>query len=286
MTDPTMFPAPPTNKRGDPMRESIMIFGDADQGKTHLLFTIAKWHQTLGSDAQFYCANTDNSYETLLDNPEFEDLENIQWQQVSEFQESVDLVKGYNRKARARHDWIVLDLAGTMWDQAQDEYAAQQSKRLGVDIDNLGDLWKVENPGGEKHPVEGWEWGPINVRYRRLANNALVVSPAHLFLVYGHKDLPKESSSGDNEDMAQKRGTFKHVGKLPVCQKEDPRRWNTILHVERIAEKQQGIITAKEKSARRRRMGKQMGRATIMRHEPINDFMMDYLVGVAGWRIN
>lgn len=278
------LPHPRLNKMGRAMREMILVYGLPKIGKTHLYFTIALWHQQLGSPAKFYGINTDESYGLLMDNPEFEDLENIVWVGVTNFQAMLDAAKQFNKVIKSG-DWLSIDLMDSGWAWAQDEYAHAQAGK-GEAIDDIGDLFKTEGPK-DGYPIGGWEWGMPNARYRRLANNQLVASKAHLFLVSGEKDLPKESQSGDTDEMRKKRKMFGHVGAVPEGQKGDPYRYHTILNVQGLGPKKQGLITAGERSGRREWLGQSVGKkTTVLRPQPIDDFFVDYLVGVGGWAMS
>lgn len=279
------LPRPRRAANGSVLRERILLYGDTNIGKTHQYFNLALWHQNLGSPAHFYGVSTDGSWEWLMDNEEFEGLTNISWVEVNSFQEYLDAVKQAHAKAQRNVDWLCGDLHNQSWSWAQDEYAAAQAKGKNHDIEDIGDLWKLEGPG--EYPIGGWEWGMPNARYRILANNYIIRFPGHVFMISGEKTLQDESSKGDNEFQRKQRQTFKHVGSLPEGQKHDPFMFRTVLNLQGMGPKQQGIITAKETSGRRRFMGKSIGRnATIMRPEKIEDFFMDYMVGVAGWEMS
>lgn len=275
------MPTPPIHPRTKShIKERIGIYGPPGVGKSHQYFTIARWHKDLGSDAKFYAISTDGSYEVLSMNPEFEDLDNIIWADVVEFEDYMQAAKTYTKQLRPQ-DWLCVDLQDAAWSAAQDEYAAHKT---GTKLDDMGDLWLEKGPG--KYPIEGWDWGMPNARYRVFANNYLVPGVGHRFLVYGEKELLKDSSTGNTSEDPRVKSMFKHIGLKPEGQKGDPFRWNTILHIDAGTEpRTQVMSTAKERWGKRRMWGQKMQGGRV-RDEPIKDFFLDYLVGTAGWTMD
>lgn len=277
------MPTPPRLPNGQPIKERINVYGLTDTGKTHQYFMIAKWHHDLGSDARFYAVNTDTSFEVLVFNPEFSDLTNIEWVDATTFDEFYQGTKQYVNKMRDQ-DWLALDLMDDAWALVQDEYTRLRAREQGIDLDNIGELY-LESGQTKKYPVEGWDWQTPNARYRALANNYVLRGPGHRFIISRQADII-QPSAGMKEDPQTKanRVTFEPIGVKPGGQKEDPSRWHTILHLSKRGERQQAIATAKERFGVRRRMGTEMGNGQI-RPEKLDDFFMDYLVGVAGWSL-
>lgn len=272
----------PIDKRGKSIRERLMIFGPPKVGKTHLYFTIAKWHQELGSDAIFYAVSSDTSYEVLSMNPEFEHLTNLQWEDAVNFNDYVTYSRQYAGLMRPQ-DWLSVDLMSDAWPAAQDEYARVQTRQAGGNLDDMGDLWATSG-NTDDYPISGWEWQMPNARYRVLANNILLRCPGHLFLVYGQKELMQDSGSGRSGETAKSKEMFGHLGLKPNGQKDDPWRYHTVLHVDSHEPKRQVMATAGERWGGREWLGKKMSNGSV-KDAPIEDFFMDYLVKIAGWQI-
>lgn len=279
--------SPPQLPNGHLAKERIGVYGPPDSGKTHMFFTIAKWHHDMGSDAQFYGINTDTSWDVLYSNPEFASLPNISWKEVLYFQEYMDAAKEYRKLLRPQ-DWLSVDLMPSAWSAVQDEYARQLVRVGGkkVKLEDMGDLWD-EKGGGDDYPIKGWDWGMPNARYRALANNYLLAGPGHRFLVYGEKKLTKESESGKTKENEEISEMFKHIGYKPDGQKDDPFRYHTFLRVQGKYEakgRAHKVATAKERWGTRRRLGTELNNGMV-RGERMEDFFMEYLVGVAGWTL-
>lgn len=285
-----MPPTPPKLPNGNPIKERMMLFGGAKIGKTHQLFTIAKWHQELGSDAMFYGLNNDESWEVLWSNPEFCNLKNIVWEDCNRMQDYYDHVRRFHAKLRDQ-DWLCLDLADGAWSASQDEYAqALVKSKGGGSLEDMGDLWAVsEKPKEGKYPIEGWEWGMPNARYRGIANNYMLRGPGHRMIISGQKKQQEPTAKmreKEDETTKKRREMFAHLGVEPTGQKDDPFRYHTILHIESNGEKKQKMATAGERWGTRRWWGKKVGKdALTVRSEPFDDFFVDYLVKTAGWEM-
>lgn len=276
---------PFTLPNGNPGKERIGVYGPPDSGKTHMLFTIAKWHQDLGSDAMFYGINTDTSWEVLHSNPEFANLTNLDYVEVLNFQEYIEAAKRFRRLLTPR-DWFSVDLMPSAWSAAQDEYARALTKgKSGKKLEDIGDLWDQAGDTDE-YPIKGWDWGMPNARYRTLANNYILAGPGHRFLMFGEKKLVKESASGKTKEDEEITATFGPVGYKPDGQKDDPFRYHTFLRVEgfhgKDGKRAHTVATAKERWGYRRRLGRTLQNNSV-RGEKMEDFFLDYLVGVAGW---
>jgi hypothetical protein len=272
----------PVLPNGKQVRERICLFGPPKVGKTHQFFTIAKWHQDMGSDARFYALSSDTSYDVLAMNDDFANLTNMEWVDVSTFQDYLDGARKFNSQMRS-HDWLSVDLMSDAWPAAQDEYARVLTRESGANLDDIGDLWATSGKSDD-YPITGWQWGMPNARYRILANNLILRCPGHTLLVYGQRDMMKESGSGKTGENSRTREMFGHLGVKPMGQKEDPFRYHTFLHVDSAGDKAQRMATAGERWGYRAWLGKRMGNGSMM-DQPIDDFFLDYLVGIAKWTI-
>ena len=279
----TTFPQAPIDKRfSKPLREMICLYGATDCGKTHMALTVALWHQNLGSDAQFYVISTDQSYGPLLSNPEFENLDNIRVAEVADLQECINAARQWRSLTRPG-DFILVDRIDHPWGWAADEYAGALARKEGTTIEDMGDLWRVEGVSGD-YPIRGWDWGGINARYRAF-RSTLLASRAHLIVMADERELLTGSQSGKTAESKEMVRTFSHVGVKPTGQKEDPSVWHTIINVQSKKPRTQQCVTAKEKHGRRRHLGTEMTNGQY-KPEPVEDFFMDYLVGVGKWEMS
>jgi hypothetical protein len=267
------------------------MFGPPKIGKTHQLFNIALWHQNIGSDAMFYGLNSDTSWETLMFNEEFQGLTNITWRDCNYFQDYVNAAREFHPLLREQ-DWMVLDLSDHAWQASQDEFARMKTREGGSEIEDVGDLWTVDDAprdkdGKQKYPIEGWDWGMPNARYRILANNYMMRGQGHRLIISGATGIVDPTANMKEDDTTKRaREMFKHLGAKPAGQKDDPFRYHTVLYVDgNEAEHSQRIATAGERWGNRKWMGRRH-RGGQITPEPMSDFFIDYLVNTAGWSMD
>jgi len=284
------LPTPLTTPAGKVIRERQLLYGDSDAGKTYNYLKVAEWHQRRNSDAVFYgiCTPGNDWDRFFMPGGEYEHLENVVPIDVEDIQDYFDAFDGIKAKAlaklkRGKHpdgwveDWLCIDVIDDAWKAASDEHAKREWK--GQDI---GSKWAVE--GGD-YPVEGWEWGPINARYRAFAQNRLIRFPGHVMALAWDKPLSEASkSSGKGGETAEVRETFSLIERKPAGQKEDYKRFHTLLHLAKNAKGEWVIRTARDRQ--RPRLGEvvQRGKATIYVPHKLTDFYMEYLVRTAGWK--
>lgn len=280
----------PVLPNGNPIKERHLLFGPPKIGKTHQLFQIAWWHQEMGSDARFYGVNNDTSWEVVYANPQFEHLTNIIFEDVNTFQDHVDLVRRYHKLLRDQ-DWLTLDLADNAWKAAQSEYAQALVRESGGSLEDVGDLWVVDDApkddqGKPKYPIGGWDWGMINGRYDILCNNYIMRGPGHRMVIAGQTKVTEPSANMTEDDTTRKaREMFKHLGVKPSGNKHDPFRYHSILHIDGDEKQRtQKMSTAGERWGNREWLGKRMRGGQVV-DEPIEDYFQDYLVKIAGWQI-
>jgi len=265
------MPTPPVSKSGRPLLERILLYGGPDSGKSRALLTVAKWHQKRGSDAVFYIVSNDMGYHPLLmPGGEFDELENVVVEDVVSMDDHFAAVRQFNKKIRP-HDWLVVDLLDAVWAAAQDEYA---EKEWGVD---LAEHWATDRPkGSDEYPVSGWEWGPINKRYRSFAMNEVMRCRGHVMCMSGQRPLKEPSKSGKGGEDPSLAAIYRRIAWVPQGQKDDTHRFHTVLHLTPNAKRDKWTMTtARERAAARRDL---VG-------APLKDFFLDYLKGVAGWKL-
>lgn len=284
------LPSPPTTRAGKPIRERILLYGDSDAGKTFNYLTTARWHQRRGSDAVFYgiCTPGNEWDRFFAPGGEFEDLENVVPYDVQDIQEYFDaydtIRKAVDAKLKRRgdkdaiEDWLCVDVIDDAWKAAGDEYAKREWK--GQD---LGSKWAVE--GGD-YPVEGWEWGPINARYRAFAQNRVIRFPGHVMALAWDKALQEAAkSTGKGGETQEVRDTFALVGMKPAGQKEDYKRFHTLLHLAKNPKGEWVVRTARDRQRPRLGVVQERGRAVTYQPHKLRDFMLEYLVKTAGWKL-
>jgi|GEM_PF-2872690 len=275
------MPAPPfvtlPNGRQAQARETILVYGDSDVGKTFQYLKLADWHQRRGSDARFFgiCTPGNDWTKFFLPGAEFEHLANVHFENATVIQDYFDVYDKVIKRARPKpHDWLNVDVLGDSWGAAQEEYAERE---WGTD---LGSKWATE---GGRYPIGGadWPWGSINSRHKAFAQNRVIRFPGHLYCCAWDR-APGEKDDKDKLGQA----TFGMIGRWPVGQKDEYRRFDTVIHLSFNGRHERVARTAKERGGRRR-LGEvvQRGKAEpIHVGEPINDLFKDYLLKIARWK--
>ena len=248
------------------MKERILLMGGPDSGKTRALLTVAAWHQKRGSDATFYILSNDMGYEPYLVGGEFADLDNLVVEDVATMAEYLDAARRIRSKVR-EHDWFTIDLLNGGWEAAQDEYA---EKRYGRD---LSDYWMTKlATEGEDFPVGGWEWGPINKRYRDLANNCMLRMPCHVMCMSAQTGLREASKSGKGGEDPKIKAMFERLGCKPAGQKDDPHRFHTVIHLSQVSKAKWVMNTARDRNREK------------MEGVEVDSFFQSYLRRIGGWK--
>lgn len=274
------MPEPRKSKAGHPIRERILLFGDSDAGKTWWLLKIAEWHQRRGSDAHFYGLCTPgNSWDVFfLPSAEFEDLDNVTFFEVTDAQDYFDIYDNKVKRQARPQDWLSVDVLGDLRASTIDE---------GVKRDNRGrDLGSAWATTGGDYPVSGWDgWGPVNARYAAFTQNRLLPFPGHVLCMAWERDLAEPSkSSGRGGDSAEVRDLFGPIGAKPMGEKNDYKRFRTIIHLGKNGRGEHVARTARDKQ--RTRLGElvEIGKVTQFRGHKISNPYTDYLMKIGGWR--
>ncbi len=273
------MPSPPTTRAGKQIRERILLFGDSDAGKTFNFLTVAAWHQKRGSDATFYgiCTPGNEWDRFFMPGAEFEHLENVVPIDVEDIQDYFDVYDNQIKPHAGPDDWLALDVIDDVWKACQDEYAKRTWK--GQD---LGSKWATV--GGD-FPIEGWEWGTINARYRAFVQNRIARFPGHVMAMAWEKTMQEAAkSSGKGGESQEVRDVFGLIGQKPAGQKEDYKRFSTLLHLAKDPTGQWVVRTARDRQ--RVKLGRIVERGNAASHYPVplNDFYREYLMKVAGWK--
>lgn len=260
-------PQPPTLASGRPMLERILVYGGPDAGKTRALLSIAKWHQKLGSDATFHVLVTPgNSYDrSLSPQGDFGNLTNITIYDVGDMRDYIDAARKARSSMRA-HDWFSIDLMSSAWPAAQDEFAEH---KWGSD---LADYWMTKAVDADGSPIDGWDWGVINKRYRSLVNNEIARMPGHVLCMSAEAGLREASRTGKGGESQRYQEWFGRIGYKPAGQKEDAHRYDTVIRMSQVRAGKWVAVQARD-------------REREWESFDVGDFFKDYLRGIAGWSL-
>lgn len=249
---------------GPNIRERILVVGGFGSGKTTSWLNIAKWSKDTGSDARFYALDTDASVGHMLSVPggQYAHLDNVIVWDVFGWEQYNDALDAAVVAARPGLDWIIVDFASAAWDAVQEYYVEQRYRT------NTADFFMEQAMSAKAgNPLDGWkDWSFINRLYKKWSNTLIHGHQAHVFMVAGVKVIgdstPKEMRAMFGAHGVQPTGQ-KHLGHLP----------HTVL-LNQVGSPGQIVMTTVKDRER-----------TVLEAQPLNEFTLDYLVNVAGWRI-
>lgn len=246
-------------------RERILLYGPWGGGKSWSWVTLAKWLKRTGSTSKIYLLDTDYAYEAQCEAFEgFEDVvEAFRVTEWKHYEAGMDLflLKG------KPDDFLVVDRIDNAWESVQRSYTEQvYGKNLStyfvqakVQANAAGN--QTSNALGGAH---GDQWGIINKMYGDFFTKVLAW-PGHSIWCTGVKGW------GENEDPALVKIYQKH-GLRPSGQKDLGKASLTALKLE---PKGDGYIYSTAKDLHRE----------DQLSMPLNDFVLDYLVKVAKWKL-
>lgn len=240
------------------IRERILGMGSLGTGKTTSWLQIALWLQNTGSPGRVYAIDTDRSVKHMLATiPEYAALQNIEVAEVFHWTEYVDALDRF-RAIAGPQDWIVADFVGSSWEAVQSWYV---DKIYGESVDNF---FVQARQGGDN--LDGWkDWSVINKVYKKWMNDLIHRTDCQIFLTAVAEAIR------DTDDRALK-ATFGPHGVRPIGQKHLGHQVHTVLLYRSLMPGEIYLSTIKDR-----------GRTPI-EGSKLNDFVADYLIGVAGWQ--
>lgn len=269
-------------------RERILVMGTFNSGKSTCWSKWAEYLSRAGNTA--YVCDTDCAAQRMLGG-EYEGTESIngrEWDSYGnikvldtetwdDFIHFADTVK----KLPGRDDLVVIDMIDKAWSAVQEDYS---DLAFGKPIDELMLEAKIRSiqtvQRGGKDPgsnafadSHGQNWGVINGRYRRFMTGAVYRTKAHVLAC-----TPADTVSKDDASDEQKR-LYGKWGLKPRGQKDLGHAFHTILLV---SEDKDGhrLSTVKERDIKAPEPARE-----LFKGEVFEDFVLDYLVLNAGWKL-
>lgn len=265
------------------VRERILAIGTWGTGKSEAWFRIADWHARNGSPARFFIADTDmysadrileelgTGDEIGLDGLTFRKYGNCYVYDVVEWEHAVKFAKFCSRAAFG-NDWTVIDMIGPLWTLVQSAYTEMVYGKNIADFyieAKKADLAKKAATGKSSGHVMadayGSNWQVINQMYGQFTTN-LLRNRGHIFACSPADKVDREN---DSTEVVE---TFGKFGYKPVGQKHLGHMFHTILLLNNTP-KGYTYTTLRD---RKREMKV---------NAPLNDFVLSYLVPVAGWKM-
>jgi hypothetical protein len=241
--------------------ERILALGGPGTGKTKGWLSIADWSQKTKSPARFYVIDSDDSVTRMLaGKPKLSSV--IEYRKVHQWEGYVDALNDFAPKL-TDDDWLVVDFVGSSWDAVQEFYVEQI---YGTDMGNFFLDARSKMKAGS--PLDGWkDYGVINRIFRGWMNQLIHDTPGHKYLTA----VADEIRDTDAKDI---KARYSKVGVRPRGQKHLTHAVHTVMLMLEPSAKRYFYTTIKDRE-----------RVELVGHEVTKDFVLDYLVPVAGWKL-
>lgn len=246
-------------------REMILTMGVGGTGKSTAILEVAR----LCPSDTFYCLDSElRNFDRLLATA-FTDLTNVETIPAEDWTDWAENIPKIASKMDA-NDWLAVDSATSTWDAVQAWFV---EKIHGTDIDEwfVAKRMEKENAGsGDKRGFAALsgsdgDWQVINKTYFKGFYNALLKVPGHVYLT-------AEQAKIDKEDDKDTKSAYGGTGFKPKGQKRLGHVPMTTLWLTKSGTGSWRMTTIKDRGRRE------------MDDEKLENFAVDYLQGVAGWK--
>lgn len=242
------------------VRARILNYGQEGTGKSSGWLSIAQWCYDTGSDAQFYVCDTDDSAETMIVMGGYPE-DNIHVTNVNQWEDFEAWAKMVRPQIRPKHDWMVIDFAGTAWEAVQDWYIENTRGMVQSEY-----FMSVREQGDKA--LDGWtDWQYINKEYRDFMNPIVYETSAHLYMT-------AQATKVGDRDARELKQLYSSVGYRAVGQKALGYQAHSVLYSNALKIGDVYMTTLKDLRGVDRLSGTK-----------ISDFTLDYLVGAAKWQL-
>lgn len=256
---------PPTVRR-----ERILAYGLHGAGKSTIWLALAEWIYKTGADSRLWVVDTDMAWEAMR--PEDGHLDSVvEVFSIYEYEDYRPAIHKLKEDATP-DDWYIVDRADVLWDAAQEGWSAAVE---GKDIDEFFLVHQKQgtSPGGDY----GTNWVQIKRMYKAMGVDLFSRFRGHVLAVCAAEQTrEKKGQFGDDAEVFAKYST---VGMKPAGEKKLAHLFHTELY---MVESPSGyrMSTLKE----RKPFGTD-GRPYLKGKPVTPDFVMAYLIGVAGWKL-
>lgn len=261
-------------------REKILLAGPWGSGKSYARNRLIHTLNATGSDAMVYVLDTDDTKDRAWDAYGDKFMERVEWRYVNAYEDWKSAADDFAAKM-TKDDWMVVDRVDLLWQSCQDYYVR---KVYGVDS---GDFYlefaiaNVNNARAGGSPLagaHGQKWDHIKRQYAEvvaqlifprttLAGGKTYGHPGHVLACSNVKDVNSE------QDDEQTVNIYQRFGVKPAGEKNLPTQFHSVLMMG--AGPPWVMNTAREREGREYVVGMEM-----------QDWVLNYLVGTAGWRLD
>lgn len=193
--------------------------------------------------------------------------------EVQDWPEYMEAIEHF-RPLATRDDWLVIDRIDPAYKAAQKQYVQQT---FGKDFADFFQQWKMDSSGEAKgNPLAdgyGSNWQVINAMYDSFMLENVLRWPGHVIACAAAEPIKMPDKNGQNGDPQMIIDAFGRFGVKPAGQKMLGFQFTTVM---KMTPKRDGTYTMTAM--------KQINRPPVL-DVKVDDFVMDYLVQVAGWKL-
>lgn len=246
-------------------RERVLAYGGSGSGKSTTWLSVARWLERTGAAGKVRVLDTDFAWDAYR--PVDGSLDNRVV--VQDAWDWGDFKPAMDRLTRAsdvtKDDWLVVDLVDKVWSKAQQGFFEYLTDKPFDEF--MGEAVKNNvNVGGEW----GSNWGVINKMYSGFMDGVMRWR-GHVICCAPATEVRLPDRSGKGGDSQVIRDIFGRLGVKPQGQKDLPHLFHTILLMQGDGEKWR-MTAAKDRER------------TMVKGEIVQDFVVSYLMKVAGWK--
>jgi hypothetical protein len=277
----------------DGLTERILLFGSIGTGKTTSYLKIAQWLQNTGSKNKVYVIDTDFALKRMLTkNLKYKSLKNLtyyectQWDITEDNDEFKKLPKDEQERKLNKSvvkvtrkildviepdDWLVVDFSDSTWSMVQ-SWFTERVYQMRIEDHFLLMRLEIQKTLGEgEKPKQSTvfsgrgDWPTINKIYFGWRDTVLFQHKFNVLLTAKENDIEKD-------DEARTKKMFRRLGVKPAGQKDMAHQTHTVLYTDK--DRDDWIITTvKDREVE------------YLDEEPVKDFVLGYLVKIAGWKL-
>lgn len=248
-----------------PFPERVLLFGGGGAGKTYCCLRIA---QHIRGRMHVVESDFSMAWKRAIAT-EFPDVEDrvVLYEVENDWEPWTEVVAKVCAEADPDGDWVVIDSITPSWDAVQDWF---QEMVYGTDVANHMRELKAQHPNDASEygraVLETMNWPLVKKEYQARAAKPLMKWPGNLVVTAEAKALPKKKV--DDED----RLLYGVLGVKPAGYTRLHHLAATNLFLSHPAQGEWEMSTIKDRNREEQwRLG-------------MEDFAVDYLMGVAGWK--
>lgn len=251
-------------KASSKAKEAILAYGIMGSGKSHGWGEIARYYRMRGAPGTFYVVGTEHEalarmadkYPATEADPGWDT--NIVTNDVTDWITLVATTNKYLSELKDG-DWFVMEGLGLAWEWVRQLYV---ETRPGWTPPNPLDPFSVD-------PEVDMDWQKIKTAYYGWVQSILT-SPAHVYATAHAEPLRVEGRWKDSKEAID---LYSRVGMRAITEKTAGYSFHSVLYMQHPKAKEWTITTVDDHAREH------------LTDEPISDFVLSWLVPVAGWSL-